>query len=64
MPVQLVLETRDHLDLDELDADHAGELGRMIVRLDHPIQAVGSVGRVHVNRWGDGGSRPAGAGQG
>lgn len=55
-PVQLFLETREHVDMDELDADRAAELGQMIVRLDRAIQAVGGIGRVHVNRWGDGGS--------
>jgi diadenosine tetraphosphate (Ap4A) HIT family hydrolase len=54
--VQLFLESRDHLDLDDLDEDLAAEMGRLIVRLDRAIQAVGGIGRVHVNRWGDGGS--------
>jgi len=55
-PVLVFLETRAHVDLDGLDDELAGELGRMIVRLDRAIQAVGGIGRVHVNRWGDGGS--------
>jgi hypothetical protein len=55
-PVQLFLESREHLDMPDLDDDRAAELGRMIVRLDRAIQAVGRIGRVHVNRWGDGGS--------
>jgi len=28
----------------------------MIVRLNQAILAVGGIGRVHINRWGDGGS--------
>lgn len=71
VPVQLFLETRDHLDMDALDAEMAAELGQMIVRLDRAIQAVGGIGRVHLSRWGDGGShfhmwfyaRPVGASQ-
>ena len=55
-PVLLFLESRDHLDLDDLDDDLAAELGVLIVRLDRVIQSVGGIGRVHVNRWGDGGS--------
>jgi diadenosine tetraphosphate (Ap4A) HIT family hydrolase len=55
-PVQLFLETREHLDLHDLDEERAAEMGRMIVRLDRAIHAVGGIGRVHVNRWGDGGS--------
>ncbi len=58
-------------DMDDLDDELAGELGRMTVRLDRAIQAVGGIGRVHVARWGDGGShfhmwlygRPRGAAQ-
>jgi hypothetical protein len=56
VPVQLFLETREHVDMDGLDLTRAGELGQMIVRLDRAIQAIGGIGRVHVSRWGDGGS--------
>jgi hypothetical protein len=56
VPVQLFLETREHVDMDGLDSTRAGELGQMIVRLDRAIQAIGGIGRVHVSRWGDGGS--------
>ena len=67
----MFLETRAHVDMDDLDADRAGELGQLIVRLDRAMQAVGGIGRVHVARWGDGGShfhmwfygRPLGASQ-
>jgi hypothetical protein len=55
-PVQVFLETRDHVDLDDLGADRVAELGPMIVRLNEAILAVGGIGRVHINRWGDGGS--------
>ena len=56
VPMQLFLETREHLDMDELSPELAGEMGQMIVRLDRGMQAIGGIGRVHVNRWGDGGS--------
>jgi hypothetical protein len=56
VPVQLFLETREHVDMDGLDPARAAEMGQMIVRLDRAIQAIGGVGRVHVSRWGDGGS--------
>jgi hypothetical protein len=56
VPVQLFLETRAHVDMDELDDEMGAELGRMLVRLDRAVQAVEGVGRVHVSRWGDGGS--------
>jgi hypothetical protein len=71
VPVQLFLETRAHVDMDELDTTMAAELGVLLVRLDRAMQAVGNIGRVHVSRWGDGGShfhmwlygRPLGAQQ-
>ncbi|MBO0728520.1 MAG: hypothetical protein J2P57_04625 [Acidimicrobiaceae bacterium] len=56
LPVQVVLTTREHLDQDELDDTLAGELGRMIVRLDRAIQVVPGIARVHVARRGDGAS--------
>jgi hypothetical protein len=56
LPVQVMLTTRAHLDLGELDVDLAGSLGQTIVRLDHALRAVPGVARVHVARWGDGGA--------
>jgi hypothetical protein len=56
VPVQVFLEPRDHLDLQDLDDDRAADMGRMTVRIERAILAVGSIGRVHVNRWGDGGA--------
>jgi hypothetical protein len=71
VPMQLFLETRAHLDMDDLDDQLAAELGQLIVRLDRAVQAIGGIGRVHFARWGDGGShfhmwfyaRPRGASQ-
>lgn len=56
VPVQLFLETREHVDMDGLDPARAAELGQLIVRLDRAIQAIGGIGRVHMSRWGDGAS--------
>jgi hypothetical protein len=56
VPVQVFLETREHVDMDGLDRERAAELGQLLVRLDRAVQAVGGIGRVHVARWGDGGS--------
>jgi hypothetical protein len=56
MPMQLFLETREHVDMHELDDTMGAELGRLLVRLDRVVTTVGNVGRVHVNRWGDGGA--------
>src|SRR6476661_5230403 len=48
-PVTVFLETVEHVDLDELDADMASELGRLIVRVEAAVRAVSDVGRVHVH---------------
>jgi diadenosine tetraphosphate (Ap4A) HIT family hydrolase len=63
-----VLMPKEHLDLGDLDDDHAADLGRLTVRIDRALRALGDIGRVHVCKWGDGGShlhlmffaRPAG----
>jgi GNAT superfamily N-acetyltransferase len=67
-PVVVFLETRAHLNLDDLDEAYAAELGVLTWQLEAAIRAVADVGRVHVHRWGDGSShfhvwfvaRPAG----
>ena len=66
-----MLETVEHLDFEDLDDGMAADFGLMTVRLERAMRALGTVGRVHVNRWGDGGShfhvwflgRPRGAAQ-
>ena len=68
VPALVLLETREHMDLDGLTDALAAELGPMIMRIERAIHAVGNIGRVHVYRWGDGAShfhmwfygRPAG----
>jgi diadenosine tetraphosphate (Ap4A) HIT family hydrolase len=52
--VQLFLETRAHVDIEQLSDEEAAGLGRMIVRIERAIRATGDIGRVHVHRWGDG----------
>ncbi|MFT5269769.1 MAG: hypothetical protein ACI88C_003214 [Acidimicrobiales bacterium] len=66
-----MLEAVDHLDIDDLPEDMAAELGVLAVRLNKAILGLGTVGRVHFNRWGDGAAhfhvwflgRPSGAWQ-
>lgn len=48
------LEPLAHVDLSELDETAAAELGVLTVRVTRAIEALPGVGRVHVNRWGDG----------
>lgn len=56
LPLVVVLQTREHVDLGDLDDELASELGRISVRLSRIIGHLPHIGRVHVNRWGDGGS--------
>jgi len=56
LPLWLTLHTRDHLDMGNLDDDQASQLGRITNRLVRIIENLPNIGRVHVNRWGDGGS--------
>lgn len=56
LPIVLTLWTRQHLDVADLDDEHAAELGRIANRLVRIIEALPGIGRVHVNRWGDGSS--------
>lgn len=67
-----LLEPRAHLDQADLTPTLAGELGPLLVRIERAITtAIDGVGRVHLNRWGDGGAhlhwwfivRPAGLAQ-
>lgn len=55
-PLILILEPREHLDLDDLSMDQAAEFGVRTVALVRAIESLPSVGRCHVARWGDGGA--------
>ncbi len=56
-PAAMVMthRTREHLDVGLRD-EHAAELGRIANRLVRIMEAMPGIGRVHVNRWGDGSS--------
>lgn len=56
LPLVLVLHTREHLDMGELDDDQASQLGRITNRLVRIVENLPHIGRVHVDRWGDGGA--------
>ncbi len=56
LPLVLTLHTREHLDLGHLDDDLASQLGRITNRLVRIMEHLPEIGRVHVSRWGDGGS--------
>ncbi|MEV6975842.1 hypothetical protein [Kitasatospora sp. NPDC093806] len=54
LPAVLLLQPRAHHDLLDLPPARAAELGPMLQRVEAAILALGGIGRVHVNRWGDG----------
>jgi len=54
LPLVLVLWTREHFDVGGFDDEHAAELGRIANRLVRIVEGMPGIGRVHVNRWGDG----------
>lgn len=54
VPMQVWVGPTAHHDLNDLPADLAAELGPMVQRVSRAIAALPGVGRVHVNRWGDG----------
>jgi len=56
LPLVLILQTRDHEDAGQIDDDLASEFGRIANRLVRIIEGLPGIGRVHVNRWGDGSS--------
>jgi len=56
LPVGVMLETREHLDLSDFTPAQGAQLGEMMVRIEHAMQRCDDIGRVHVSRWGDGGS--------
>jgi diadenosine tetraphosphate (Ap4A) HIT family hydrolase len=56
LPLVLTLWTREHLDFGDLDDEQAAQFGRISNRLVRIMQGLREIGRVHVNRWGDGSS--------
>jgi hypothetical protein len=54
LPLVLWLNTNQHLDFTDLSDELAAEFGRLSVWLCRIISNLPGIGRVHVNRWGDG----------
>lgn len=54
LPVVVLLEPREHFDIDTLPAARAAEVGPLLQRVERAVRSVGEIGRVHVCRWGDG----------
>lgn len=54
LPVMLFLEPYAHGDLADLPPAAAGRMGELLAGLAAAVEALPSVGRAHVLRWGDG----------
>ena len=54
LPMVAILLPKAHHDLEDLPIVLATQLGPMIQRVARAIGTLDDVGRVHVNRWGDG----------
>jgi len=55
-PLILMLSPKAHHDFTALPKDRAAEMGQIMVALGAAIEALPSVARVHVSKWGDGGA--------
>lgn len=54
LPAQLVLEPIEHCDLADVPAHLHAELGQLTVEVSAAVEALPSVGRTHLARFGDG----------
>lgn len=55
-PLILMLSPKAHHDFTTLPKDLAAQMGQIMVALGAGIEALPSVARVHVSKWGDGGA--------
>jgi hypothetical protein len=56
VPIALSLGPRTHYDSPDLPDDMAAELGVLLIRIERAILGTGGIGRVHFNKWCDGGA--------
>jgi diadenosine tetraphosphate (Ap4A) HIT family hydrolase len=54
LPLVLILEPKEHYDIDTLPPELARELGPLLQRVERAVRAAGEIGRVHIGRWGEG----------
>src|SRR3954451_16023040 len=54
LPIVLILEPKEHYDIETLPAELAPELGPLLQRVEIAVRAAGDIGRVHIGRWGEG----------
>lgn len=51
-----MLGTIQHMDFGDMDEELAARYGVMSLRMERAVSSLPGVGRVHINRWGDGGA--------
>jgi diadenosine tetraphosphate (Ap4A) HIT family hydrolase len=57
LPGSVWVASRAHFDsFADMPAEYAADFGRLAGRVERAIVSLGDVGRVHLYRWGDGGS--------
>ena len=56
LPLVLTLHPVEHLDFSDLDDDLAAEYGKVSNWLHRIMANLPNIGRMHVCKWGDGGS--------
>ncbi|GAB3812148.1 hypothetical protein GCM10028820_04580 [Tessaracoccus terricola] len=56
LPVILTLYPIPHCDLPTVPDELAGEMGRLVVAISAAVEALPSVGRAQLAKWGDGGA--------
>jgi diadenosine tetraphosphate (Ap4A) HIT family hydrolase len=56
LPIAMSLGPREHYDLTDLPDDLAADLGRLTVAVSAAVEALPSVGRAQVAKYGDGGA--------
>jgi diadenosine tetraphosphate (Ap4A) HIT family hydrolase len=54
LPLIAILIPRAHHDLEDLPLPLAAEMGQLLPRVSRAIHRIANIGRVHINRWGDG----------
>lgn len=54
LPVVVILEPKEHYDIETLPPELSAELGPLMQRVERAVRSVGDIGRVHIGRWGEG----------
>ena len=54
LPLVLILEPKEHYDIETLPAERAAEMGPLMQRIERAMRTAGDIGRVHIGRWGEG----------